>query len=158
LFLTGGETGEPGWDHYYSIANGPPDGVSLDEACQQVQESGFPWAYGPWQAESFNTVTWWMSTLTPPKSMHYERYPQSWREAIKRYDALRELVHEGTLTREEKIWFERRRRQMHTFVDLVWIEAIKLGHPGHPKWVDHHGWEFQWLRTRAAGRRAEPTG
>lgn len=159
LFLDGGETGEPGFRAYYSLPDGPPSDVPLDEACQRVQVSAFPYAYGQWEAEAERNVSAWLAAQKPPKTMHYERYPKSWRTAVKRYDALRTKEHFGTLTRIEGLWLAHRRAQCRQYATYTYRKAVRDGSLRQPNWDPrvHRGWLEQQLLRRAKGLRAFPT-
>jgi hypothetical protein len=73
LFLLGGLTGEDGWRAYWSIPDGPPPGVSLEDAIVRVQVS--VGGYAPWQPEATNTVNWWLSQLDPYHLDWYDTTP-----------------------------------------------------------------------------------
>ena len=62
LFLLGGDTGEPGWNHYWSLPDGPPSDESIGNAVNRVQVSIGDY-YDQWVSEAEHTVSLWLAEM-----------------------------------------------------------------------------------------------
>lgn len=130
------------------------------ERCAQCYVGGLEWVKrGQQAAEIFRMAQangWDVPVVH--KSMHYERY---WRPEMatcaKRYDVLREKVHTGKITEEERKWFAERQHEAGEYVTRIYDEAVRKGSKNHPNYGEHRGWLEQQMILRRDGKRCEPT-
>jgi hypothetical protein len=153
LFLTGGAGGEPGFDHYYSIKDGPD--VGYDVAVQTVQVSADPLAYGKWQEEATATVQAW---LAAQPNMHYERYNEGGeRIAAERYDYWRDR--QTATDHPHRAWMLMRKAQCKLYARRIQLAAAYYRSRGDkdPMAAKFRTYRLKWLTVRAEGKKAEPT-